>query len=276
MGLIVLREGNIEAKILDNRQMVSLTKDGHEFMHRGGNPEFADERAIWPYSEFLMGPIVGPAADNEVEIGGKKYKLDRHGFLRHVTYDRMMPEGLSIGYQDGGSAAAFAYKYLAGTPVKSTTDNQVFSFPHSFSIERHYELDRLGILLTFSVTNDSDEDMPFEIGWHPGFKAPDREGRFDLSINGERLKFADIGGAGSDVRLYSLDETARASRFYSGDRHVEVFTDLPDRIIWRKPGTSIYGDEPVRRLPRPDMKHFIDVPKIPARGLEEYFVRLDL
>ena len=263
MERIILTSGNLEATILGNRQLVSLKDGDHEFMHRGGDPDYPDEVKIWPHSEFLMGPIVGPAKDGIVHLAGADYRLDRHGFLRHVTYTPM---------SHGRDTASFEFRYEAGRPIPSTTGSESFSFPYSFSIERHYTLLGNGLLLDFSVNNDTDIAMPFEIGWHPGFNAPDSQRDHDIWVDDERLKFSEICRAGSEVRKYD----ACTSYFYSGSRKVSVGSNLPKKMTWRKPGSSIYGDEPVNHLPREDQLHFVDGTLMEPRTMEDCWVRLTI
>lgn len=263
MAATILRSSELEATILDDRQLVSLKHGDHEFMHRGGDPACTSDRAVWPHSEFLMGPIVGPPKDGVIEHAGERYSLDRHGFLRHATYRKLYANGYSAG---------FDFAYEGGTPFPSTTSDASFRFPHSFSIERHYSLLGRSLLLEFSLTNDSEVPMAFEIGWHPGFNAPDRQGSaYDVEVAGERLRFDQIAHNGGEVRKYNASE----ARFYSADRLVTVASNLPNLMVWRKANSSILGIEPVSDLPENEV-HFRRGALYEPHCIYEFWVRLDL
>ena len=49
-------------------------------------------------------------------------------------------------------------------------------YPYPFKIVARYTIDAEKVAVSYEVTNEGTEDMPFFVGGHPGFKCPLDEG----------------------------------------------------------------------------------------------------
>lgn len=146
---IELRNGNTAAKIKDKgAELVSFSIDGRELMWCG------DEKYWGKTSPFLF-PMIGNLRNGKTLIDGKEYSITKHGFARDNVFTT---EKLS------DNKAVFTF---------SSNEETKKSFPFDFKIQLSYTLSEGKLIIDYSVTNESDNAMPYCIGAHPAFSCPD-------------------------------------------------------------------------------------------------------
>ena len=125
-----------------------LLETGFEYMWQG-------DPAYWSGRNPTLFPLVGTTWDKKLRIGGKEYTLkQQHGFVRRSDFT-------CIEHSD--SRLVMELKDSAETREE---------FPFAFTMHIIYELKGARLSITYQITNDSDEVMPFGFGLHPAFNCP--------------------------------------------------------------------------------------------------------
>lgn len=142
---ITLKNGNSSARIISKgAELKSYISNGRELMW------CADEKYWGKTSPFLF-PMIGNLKNGKTIINGTEYAISKHGFARDNEF--------TVESYDE-KTAVFSFSETAET---------LKCFPFRFKVTITYTLgeDRLTVL--YSVTNNSDVDMPYCIGAHPAF-----------------------------------------------------------------------------------------------------------
>lgn len=129
-------------------EVTSLTDlHGREYIWQG-NPKYWKDRAP------ILFPIVGALKNNKTIIDGSKYSMPRHGIARISEF-------------------ALSSKQTDRVEFKLSANDKTYeSFPFDFELGVSYELIDNTLAVTFTVVNKDTKDMPFTIGYHPGFNIP--------------------------------------------------------------------------------------------------------
>lgn len=156
---IQLKNDNCAAKMISKgAELKSLTVDRRELMWRA-------DPAFWGKTSPLLFPMIGTLRGGKTLIGGREYKITKHGFARDLE---LTPETVS------GTSVTFALE-------QSSYTREMFPFDFRFTVT--YTLKSDGIAVTYRVKNNSAEPMPFCIGAHPAFAC-------DGEFTDYRLEFA--------------------------------------------------------------------------------------
>ncbi|WP_405610481.1 aldose 1-epimerase [Polaribacter sp. Asnod1-A03] len=183
---ILLKNTNSNVTI-EKGELISFLKDNKEYIHQKGNKG-------WRNSDDEMFPVIGPTAKNNFRVHTKNGDaiLDQHGLLRELEY--------SLVSSDENSAK-FIKKYTKNTlvnnskfPVKSTEEN--LSWPFDFTFEKFFTLENDVLKIEFII--NSDEGMPFMLGYHPAFMLSDT-GNETLESGTEKITLKDVYKAGSNA-----------------------------------------------------------------------------
>ena len=154
-----------------NKQLISLIRQGKDVMWKGGAPEGYKPGFGWPNSEIMMFPIIGPAPNGEIAINGKHFRMDKHGIARDLPWQiaDITP-----------NQVAMAQTYEANTEVRSSK-GVISTFPLSYGLLKAYSINERGRLkFEIELENRSEEVLPFFMGWHPAFVA--QENSFLISV----------------------------------------------------------------------------------------------
>jgi len=129
-------------------EMVSLTKDGREYLWTGG------ER-FWNRHAPILFPAVGKPYNNEIHVDGVAYPMKQHGFARDSEFT-VLPSntGLRLRMQESELSR---------------------SYPYHLGLEVCYRLEGSIVETTWTVENLDNKIAYFQIGAHPGFLLPDFE-----------------------------------------------------------------------------------------------------
>lgn len=118
----------------------------------GGDPTY------WAGRNPNLFPVVGGLRDGKVNIGGKDYTMNRHGFAREHEYT------LAEQGED------FAVLELRENP------DTLARFPFPFRFQVRHQLLEDGFSTSFTVSNPGETPLPFCIGAHTAFNCPMHSG----------------------------------------------------------------------------------------------------
>ena len=137
-------------------ELVSLRdRAGTEYIWQG-------DPAFWSGQNPVLFPIVGSLKDGQVDVGGRAFRMDRHGFARRSAFT----------LTDQGPD--FAVLELRESP------ETLAQFPRPFVLRVRHQLLENGFSTTFAVENPGPEPLPFCVGAHTAIRCPLLEGeRFE-------------------------------------------------------------------------------------------------
>ncbi|MCI9158199.1 MAG: aldose 1-epimerase family protein [Lawsonibacter sp.] len=194
-----LEKGGLRATVqTKGGELISLRdKAGLEHIWQG-------DPAFWTGRNPILFPIVGTLKDGQVEIGGRRYEMDRHGFARRVEFSLVEQEEDRVVLELRESRETLS------------------RWPFPFSLKVEHRLLEEGSSTTFLVENTGDRPMPFCIGGHTAIRCPLEEGeRFeDYELIFEEAEQADshlLSPAGTILhhgREPMLDGTGRLALDY--------------------------------------------------------------
>lgn len=122
------------------------------------------DHAWWKLSAPILFPIVGGLNGNRgYSSTGAPIQLPYHGFASCSRFRR-------VGASEGRHGATLAYEL--DTAMVREQHRSTMEWPWDCTLTIRYVLDVEGLRVEFSVRNDDARVLPFQIGWHPGFRTP--------------------------------------------------------------------------------------------------------
>lgn len=146
-GIVEIEISPIGAELQSIHRVTSPT----EYLWQG-------DPAYWNRRAPVLFPIVGRVWENQAHVNGQTYNIEQHGFIRDMLFEKVVDEDRHL---------AFA--------LRANTES-LRLWPFDFEVRIDYTLLRNVLTVKWSVTNHSQQTMPFQIGAHPAFLYP----RFQL------------------------------------------------------------------------------------------------
>lgn len=169
-------------------QITSIqSRDGLEYLWQG-------DKTYWSGQAPVLFPIVGSIRDKKAVIGGNKTCcMERHGVVRKLEFDMVELTDHSISFS-----------------ISSSTET-LERYPYCFQLIIQYILLPNGVEVKYTVVNQNDENMPFQIGGHPGFNCPLSEGeRFeDYVVEFDHAETADCPTSVPSTGLVDVEHRTR-------------------------------------------------------------------
>ena len=221
---------------------------------------------VWGYHAPILFPHCGKVVDGKIEAKGKIYEAGQHGFARLMEHEFVDQTKDTIVLE------------LCSNP------ETLEQFPYEFLLVSTFTLENDTLHHTLTVENLDEHEMPFGIGYHPGFAVPfdekhvatDYELRFSelespICINNlpHGLMHGDLYLMGANIQSIPVDE-----RLFANDSHCMVglksqtlglyekgtgrgvvcdISEFPYTLIWSKPGMPQFVCiEPWHSLPSPE------------------------
>lgn len=218
-------------------EMQSIKKAGIEYLWNG------DEK-YWPERAPLLFPFVGRFTNGRYFLNGKEYKMDIHGFARHMVYEVSLKENEEIVF------------------CLHDTEDTYEMYPYHFQLQVRYQLKGNKIVITYHVLNCSEDTMYFGIGGHPGFALPFDEG---LEFEDYYLEFTGKSrptrvGHTSSCFLNGKDEEFPLESQKILKLSHQMFDD--DAIVLRE-----MADEVILKSDKGERKVTVSYPLLPFLGL---------
>jgi galactose mutarotase-like enzyme len=220
--------------------ITSFTLDGEEFVWTR-RPNFSECNR----PRFGV-PVLFPSCgnpDNGVHIfDGKAYPMETHGFADLCAWevDSVGPDGVTLA--------------LESTPLTK------FLYPFDFTLLLNYNLEGNKALVSLTVINEGNTDMPFSFGYHPYFTASKLENvEFDIkcatcSENAkgeqpaapEKITLTRKEGADNSVRLLTGVQFPMTLTDKGNGHKVTVDADetFENGVLWQQDAESFVCMEP--------------------------------
>ena len=247
---MILKNKKISIEIFQG-QIINLKKESFEYFHGGGKSEESKnnlDKKGWSNSEIIMFPIVGPAKEFCVNVDESSFSQDQHGVARILTFDekKTSDKSICLTQTHDGKTLINNPKYL---PSNKRPKN--LEWPFAYTLEKQINLSDDKVIVTLTLINQSNEDMPYMLGWHPAFRVLGDDDNLFETDNGKQFNLNDILTASIDGAyilegINSIKYTNRKT-----GRGVELLAkDFGNMMLW-SPGkdAGMFCTEPVTHLP---------------------------
>jgi galactose mutarotase-like enzyme len=108
----------------------------------------------WGRCAPVLFPIVGNLRDKKTIINGQFYNMSQHGFLRDQEFDVLLQKDGEISF------------------VNTFTNETLKMYPFKYKSIITYTLKDKVLRTHYTIINENNEEMPFNIGGHPAFNCP--------------------------------------------------------------------------------------------------------
>ena len=167
----------------------SIEAGGREYLWQG-------DPAVWSGQAPICFPICGGLRDNSaMTFAGHHVKLARHGFARKQEWKLLSQSANELAM------------------CLASEDNAALlsDYPYPFKLVARYTLEDAAVRVSYEVTNEGTEDMPFFIGGHPGFRCPLDEGEAytDYELRFEKDEAAELCTAVPSTGLIDVDRRSK-------------------------------------------------------------------
>jgi len=108
----------------------------------------------WGWHAPVLFPVIGRCLNDELNIEGKKYPLEKHGFARNMNFECISKTEDELVFQ------------------LSQNEATLNVFPYHFNFNIAYRLVENTLVQSYDVENTGDETMYFSVGAHPAFAVP--------------------------------------------------------------------------------------------------------
>jgi galactose mutarotase-like enzyme len=248
MSLTTISSDQLTVTVSDlGAEPQSILANGHEILWHG-------DAEWWTGRAPVLFPIVGRSVEGQVAVDGQGGEMGQHGFARRSQFERVSQTETEVVHRLISSDATRA------------------AYPSDFELELTHRVEGPTLSVTAIVTNTSDTDMPFGLGFHPAFLWP------LPGAEGQPHQITLDNGASPEVALLDggyLTEAREPSVFTDGvldlshdlfDRDALIFPEgagsglryhapgapvldfkfenLPNLGIWQKPGAPFLCIEP--------------------------------
>ncbi len=126
---------------------VSWSVDGKELL-------WSADPAFWPRSSPILFPIVGRARGGVIRVDRRSYPMGVHGFAASLHFDVLEESAEAV------------------TLIARDNPTTFGQFPFPFRLEVRYRLQRSTLSAAFQVVNPGKGNLPYALGFHPGFAWP--------------------------------------------------------------------------------------------------------
>jgi galactose mutarotase-like enzyme len=110
--------------------------------------------AVWSGRAPVLFPIVGELASGTYRLGGRSYKMGRHGFARGKPFQ-------VLEHSEAGALLRL-----------SADESTLAVYPFAFELYVGFALEGPLLGVRIQVRNTGKEDLPASLGFHPGFRWP--------------------------------------------------------------------------------------------------------
>ena len=194
--------------------------------------------AIWNRHAPILFPFVGKVKDGVYRIGDKEFEMKtQHGFARDMEFVCVEEKGDSVTHR------------------LTSTEETLKKYPYDFELSVTHRLDAENprmLHVDWKVKNNSDEEMVYSIGAHPGFALPiddyrERENYYLEFPGKEALTYI----SASLTSGLALPDEKKALPLKNG--FVKYFDDIYATFIFDE------QDIDVVRIARPDKTPYVTV-----------------
>lgn len=184
----------------------------------------------WTGHAPLLFPFVGRSRNDVYRLDGHDYPMPQHGFARHMTFTQVehLPESVVFRLEPDAATRAV--------------------YPFHFRLDMQFAVAGGTLMMTATVMNRGEADMPFSFGYHPAFAWPLPFGGSaeDHRIEFEKAETAPLRRVGNEPGLIARESVASPVKgkvlhpthaMFEGD--ALIWDELEsDSLYWGVPGRT--------------------------------------
>jgi len=258
--MILISKDKNSIVTIDKGELVSYKKDGEELIHQKGTPG-------WRNSDTEMFPIIGPTEANNFMVSTPKgiVPQDQHGLLRELKYKLL---------KNNKSSAIFIKEYNANTKVKNSkhpekSTQKLVYWPYNFKFNKTYKLTNESLTISFDI--ESENGMPFMLGYHPAFKL-NGNGSELCKTNSHTATIQNIMDGGSSA--YPILETDEITLLKEKGYNIYIKTEgFNNFMLWTEVNNMLCI-EPITKYPYSNKKELSSNLFNISKGKEKYNVEI--
>lgn len=125
-----------------------INKRTGEEMMWDANPD------VWPSHGPVLFPICGKLKNGKTIIDGKEYEIPKHGFIKDMEHEFVSAENNQLKF------------------VVHSNEETMKMLPRHFDFETIFTINDNTLTHTIKVTNKSNKELRFSLGFHPAFALP--------------------------------------------------------------------------------------------------------
>ncbi len=151
-------------------ELLSFKLEGIEKIHQGEEARDEKGKIYWNRHAPVLFPIVGKLKRGQTIINGRTYEISQHGFARDMEYEPLTKLDNFHSY------------------VLRSNKYTLARYPFDFELYNTYRQEANKLTFIYKVINAGNNNMPFGLGGHPGFKIdPDdlKRGNYYLEFENE-------------------------------------------------------------------------------------------
>lgn len=133
-------------------ELISFKVDGIEKIHQGEEVRDNNGKVYWNRHAPVLFPIVGKLKRGQTLINGKTFEMRQHGFARDMEFEPVTKLDNFHSY------------------VLKSNKYTLARYPFDFELYNTYIQEDNKLITIYKVINVGNNNMPFAIGGHPGFK----------------------------------------------------------------------------------------------------------
>ena len=140
-----IKSGRLTAQINDfGAELVSAVgADGYEYIWDG--------KEYWKHHAPVLFPTCGRIVNDTYTYGGKTYHMGIHGFAPSSQFEVVEKTETKLVLE-----------------IKATEET-LKNYPFDFVFTATFEVRENVLTASFTVDNRDEKEMPYMVGWHPGF-----------------------------------------------------------------------------------------------------------
>ena len=260
MSAIIYLE-DVKSKVaIEKGELISFISNKTEYIHQKGSKG-------WRKSDDEMFPIIGPTEKNNFIVHTKKGNaiLDQHGLLREMDYELVSATKKTVIYQK---------KYVANTKINNSkypeksTEKELF-WPFDFTFQKIFSLENNKLKIDFII--ESEEGMPFMLGYHPAFLLSNT-GNEILISNKESYTLSDVYKAGSNAFPILNSDTIVLKNIDKND--VEITTKSFNNFMLWTEVNNMLCIEPITQYTSYTNQKFSEENMTLSKGKNEFSVEI--
>ena len=156
--MVTITNGILSARFNElGAELKSLTCNGTEYIWPG-------DPAFWAGSAPILFPICSGLLNDTYYLGGKEYRLQKHGYGRFCTFGVEAQSDTSVTF------------------ILHSDEESKKSFPFDYTLRITYTLEGKTLQVRYDTENRSAHTMYFSIGAHEGFYCPEGIEEYDILL----------------------------------------------------------------------------------------------
>lgn len=132
------------------------------------------EKKYWSRHAPILFPFIGRSNENTYLLGGNKYSMTQHGFLRDQKFSEEYKEASSV------------------TLRSDSNTTTLVNYPFYYTFKITYRLYKNQLKIKYEIENRNNKIMYYSLGFHPGFNIESNLSDYSLKFNPDSTNLEEL------------------------------------------------------------------------------------